>query len=242
LAVPGLVDEEARTVLEATNLDWHDVPIGALAEDRLGVAVTVTHDGRAGAVAEGLLGAARGCADYLLLTLGTGVGAAMVIRGRPYTGAHGIAGELGHVAVAPDGPVCACGASGCLEAIASASRIARRYSPEAVGAEEVARGALVADPVARQIWGEAIDALALAIANYVTLLDPELVVVGGGMAAVGSALFEPLQTGVRRLVRFGAPPPIVAASLGEDAGRTGAAIQAWRAAGLSDAALGGWPV
>ena len=88
--------------------------------------------------------------------------------------------------------------------------------------------------MAQRVWTEAMDSLALAIANYVTLLDPELVVVGGGMADAGDSLFDPLRARTSQLVRFGAPPPIVKASLGEEAGRVGAAIQAWRAAGASE--------
>jgi glucokinase len=131
LAVPGVVDDRARLVREATNLGWRDVKIGALAEQRLGVPVTVSHDVRAGALAEGVMGSARGCRDYLLLTLGTGVGAAVVIGGHIYTGAHGLGGELGHVAVEPRGPLCRCGGSGCLEALASAGHIAARLFGDA---------------------------------------------------------------------------------------------------------------
>ncbi len=279
LAVPGLVRDADGTIVYAANLGMRDVPIGTLAERRLGIPVAVTHDVRAAAVAEGVLGAARGCSDYLLLTLGTGVGAALVLDGRPYTGAHGIGGELGHVAIEPRGPVCGCGQAGCLEAVASAGGVARRYGAmgssvsdgpgsgsaaglgsgsasasgsgsasvsasvsAAVSAEEVAARAADGDPVASQVWREALDALALAIVNYATLLDPELVVIGGGMAEAGSSLFDPVRERVRGLIRFGEPCPIVPAALGEDAGRAGAAIAAWRAAGIDEASLAAWVV
>jgi glucokinase len=246
MAVPGLVDDRARLVREATNLGWRDVEIGALAEQRLGLPVTVGHDVRAGALAEGVMGSARGCRDYLLLTLGTGVGAAVVIGGHSYTGAHGLGGELGHVAVEPRGPLCGCGGSGCLEALASAGHIAARYAATHGSAdgscttEEVARRAADGEPAAARIWREALDALALAIANYATLLDPERVVIGGGMARAGAALLEPLRERVAALVRFGEPAPIVAAELGEEAGRFGAAIIAWRAAGMDEDELASW--
>jgi glucokinase len=241
IAIPGLVRDADGVVLDATNLGLNDVPMRELASRRLEPAVAVLHDVRAAALAEGLLGAARGHSDYLLLTLGTGVGAAVVIDGRPYMGAHGLGGELGHVSVDPHGPGCRCGGIGCLEALASAGALARRYGQGADG-EEVAARAGAGDPAAVEIWSDALDALALAIANYQTLLDPELVVLGGGLASAGRALLEPLRERVRRWTRFGPPVEIVPAALGEDAGCRGAAIAAWRAAGLGEEGLAGWEV
>lgn len=239
LAVPGLVRERDGVVLEATNLGLRDVPMRALASERLGTTVTVMHDVRAAALAEGTLGAARGRSDYLLLTVGTGVGAAVVLGGEPYTGVHGLGGELGHVTVDPRGPRCACGGTGCLETLASAGAVARRYG-QTVDAEEVARRAEAGDTTAAQVWRDAIDALALAIDSYATLLDPELVVIGGGLAEAGPLLFDPLRDRVRELRRFGPPPEVVRAGFGAEAGRYGAAIAAWRAGGLDDKAISGW--
>lgn len=246
LAVPGIVKDDTATVVTSANLGWVDVAIGSLVHDRLGMTVAVTHDVRAAAVAEGLLGAARGAQDYLLVTLGTGVGAAMVIRGQPYTGAHGFGGELGHVAVEPRGPLCGCGRAGCLEALASAGHIALRYGVmsagdgEACTAREVAQRAVAGEAIAAAVWQEAVDALAIAVANYVTLMDPELIVIGGGMAAAGDDLFGPLRRRVEAHVRFGALPPVVPAALGDEAGRRGAAIGAWRAAGIDEGRLASW--
>jgi glucokinase len=246
IAVPGLVDESTGTVQVAANLGWRDLPIGPIAQERLGIPVTISHDVRAGALAEGLLGAARGSSDYLLITLGTGIGAAVVLDGRPYVGAHGVGGELGHMAIESRGPMCGCGRAGCLESLASAGHVSARYgsmtdSDEPVGAEEVAeRAASGDDPVAEQVWSEAIDALALGIANYAALLDPELVVIGGGMAAAGDRLFAPLRRRLIAHTRFGEPPRVVATELGEDAGRHGAAIAAWRAVGLDERELATW--
>ena len=246
LALPGVVDDETGTVLSAANLRWREVPIASLTRERLGLAVAVMHDVRAAAVAEGLLGAARGAHDYLLVTLGTGVGAALVIRGQPYTGARGLGGEFGHVAVEPRGPLCGCGRAGCLEAFASAGHIARRYramvgdAANGANAREIAQRAAYGETPSGAIWREAMDALAIALANYVTLLDPELIVVGGGMAAAGDELFGSLRHRLEAHMRFGEAPDVVPARLGEDAGRYGAAIGAWRAAGLDVARLGTW--
>lgn len=239
IAVPGLVRESDGMVLEATNLGLHDAPMHELAARRLCAPVAVLHDVRAAALAEGTLGAARGCSDYLLLTLGTGIGAAVVIGGRPYTGAHGVGGELGHVAVDPRGPLCLCGGTGCLEAIASAGAVERRFG-QGIDAEQVADRAASDEPAAVGVWREALDALALAIVNYATLLDPELVVIGGGLASAGPRLFDPLRERVRASTRFGEPAPVVRAALGEEAGRFGAAIAAWRAVGLEDSSLASW--
>jgi glucokinase len=246
LAVPGLVDTERAHVSHATNLGWRDVAIGQLLERRLEMTVAIEHDVRSAALSEGVLGAARKTSDYLLLTLGTGIGAAVVIDGRPYTGAHGLGGELGHVAVEPRGPTCGCGRAGCLEALASAGHIARRYQAmsghgdNAVTAEEVARRASSGEAIAELVWREAINALALAIANYATLLDPELVIIGGGMAEAGEDLFGPLRAQLSAHMRFGEPPPVVPAKLGVDAVRYGAAIAAWRAAGIDERELRSW--
>lgn len=239
LAMPGLVSEREGTVIEASNLGLKGTPIRQIAMERLGIAVEVLHDVRAAALAEGLLGAARGHRDYLLLTLGTGVGAAVVIDGHPYTGAHGIGGELGHMCVHPRGPRCACGGVGCVEAIASAGAVARRYGGR-VAAEEVAAHAAARDPEAERVWRDAVDALALAVANYQALLDPELVVIGGGLASAGDALFAPLRERAAEVTRFGDPVSIVPAGLSEDAGARGAAIAAWRAAGLDEPSLAAW--
>ena len=232
IAVPGLVRDADGMVLEATNVGLRDVPLHDLASGRLSSPVAVLHDVRAAALAEGMVGAARGCSDYLLLTLGTGVGAAVVIGGRPYTGAHGIGGELGHVAVDPRGPLCGCGRKGCLEAIASAGAVQRRFG-QGMDAEAVADRAASHEPAAVRVWREAVDALALAIVNYATLLDPEVVVIGGGLASAGPRLFDPLSDLVRASTRFGEPVPVVPAALGEEAGCFGAAIAAWRAVGLA---------
>lgn len=246
IAVPGLVDEATGTVRVAANLGWREMRIGSLAQERLGVPVTISHDVRAAALAEGLLGAARGCRDYLLITLGTGIGGAVVLDRRPYVGTHGLGGELGHMAIEPRGPLCGCGRAGCLEALASAGHVSARYAlmtggSDRHGAEEVAKRAAAGDdPIADQVWSEAIDALAIGIANYAALLDPELVVIGGGMAAAGDSLFEPLRRRLTAQMRFGEPPPIVAAALGDDAGRYGAAIAAWRAAGLDEDEFADW--
>jgi glucokinase len=233
VAVPGLVDEAAGVARASVNLGWQDVPLRRLLAERLGLPVAVAHDVRAAARAEAELGAAQGCDDWLLVTLGTGVGAAVVIGGRPYGGAHGTGGELGHMVVDPDGPECACGARGCVESLASAGAVERRYASEAAerpSAREVVERAGQGDEAAARVWREAVEALAAGLAAYVVLMDPERIVVGGGLADAGGALFGPLAGALAERLTFVDPPPVVAAALGADAGCHGAALLAREAA------------
>lgn len=245
VAVPGLIDEETGVALASVNLEWKDVPLRRLLEERLGFPAVVGHDVRTAGVAEGLLGAAQGSKDYLFLTLGTGVGAAVVLHGAAYVGAHDLGGEFGHMVVQPGGPLCGCGRHGCVEILASASAVVRRYramtqAPADITTRDVAARATAGDLVAKQIWGEAVDALSMGIANYITLLDPERVVIGGGMADAGQMLFEPLIAQLAHEVTLQPVPPVLPAALGNDAGYLGAALKAWLALGVPQSELK-WP-
>ena len=235
LAVPGLVDETRGVALRAVNLPWRDLALAEVAGGRLGLPVLLCHDVRAAAVAEAALGAGREVDDFLFVAIGTGIGGAIVHGGQPFLGAHGRAGELGHVVVEPGGPRCACGASGCLEAIASAAAIERAYAAASGGcggdgpsAREVAALVEADDPVAGKIWARAARALGAALADAVALLDPGLVVVGGGLAEAGAQLLDPVAAELAARSRLGPPPRVVAAELGADAGCRGAALLAWR--------------
>lgn len=235
LVVPGLVDDERGMALYAANLGWRDLPLAGVVSERLGRPVALSHDVRTGGLAEGLVGAARGCPDFLFLPIGTGIAAAIVIDGVPYAGANAYGGELGHCPVVPHGEPCACGQRGCLETYASAAAIPRRYAAAggvgASTAEAVLERAAAGEALAQRIWNEAIDALATGLAFYSQLLDPAMVVLGGGLSHAGAALFEPLGTELAARLAFRPPPPLVPAALGSQAGCLGAAILAWRAAG-----------
>jgi glucokinase len=242
VAVPGLIDEESGIALTSVNLEWKNVPLRRLLEERLGIPVVVGHDVRTASIAEGLLGAARGSEDYLFLTLGTGVGAAVVLRGAPYVGMHGVGGEFGHMVVQPGGPLCPCGRQGCVEILASASAVVKRYrsltqAPADMTTRDVAERVAAGDAAAKRVWDDVIEALSLGIANYITLLDPERVVIGGGMADAGQVLFEPLMARLAREVTLQPAPPVLPAALGNDAGYLGAALKAWLALGVPKAEL-----
>ncbi|MDQ6772124.1 MAG: ROK family protein [Candidatus Dormibacteraeota bacterium] len=236
IVVPGQVDERHGVARWSSNLGWRDVPFQRLLEERLGLPVVIGHDVRAGALAEGVLGAADGYRDYLFMTIGTGIGGALVLDGRPYTGAHASAAEIGHVVVEPGGLRCTCGGRGCLETVASASAIASRYAvARGENASEIDAAVIVehvraGDPRARGVWLPAVEALGAALATTVTLLDPALVVIGGGLAAAGDTLLGPLSKALDARLSFQRMPRLRQAKLGAEAGCLGAALLAWQAA------------
>lgn len=229
LLVPGVVDDVNGVGIFSSNLGWQDVPFRALAEARLGVPVAFGHDVRGAGEAEFRLGAARGAQDAAVLVIGTGIAGAFFVNGRPHL-AGGYAGEIGHSVVEPNGPDCPCGGAGHLETLASAGAIARRYAEqsgeEPTGARAVLLRAEAGDPTAQAVWAAAVRALALGIGQVVTLMAPEVVVLGGGLAQAGPSLFEPLQRELDALLTFQRRPRLVPAQIGEDAGLIGAALRA----------------
>ncbi len=249
LAVPGLVTAEAA--LYSANIGWRDIPATDLVP--LDVPVMLGHDVRTGGLAESVLGAGRELSDFLFLPIGTGIAGATILHGEPYGGSAGWGGEIGHIPVFPEGEACACGQIGCLETYASASAVARRYSTRAtsspalppstgtspvavsVTAERVAALTASGDPLATEIWGDAVEALSLALATYTLLLDPSAIVLGGGLAEAGTLLSAPLAERLQQRLAFRQAPPLRHAALGVSAGMLGAALLGWRAAGFTDA-------
>lgn len=225
VVVPGLVDEAAGIGVWSANLGWRDLDLRSAVAARVDVPVAVGHDVRAGLLAEHRLGAARTASNVLFVPLGTGLASALLTGGELVTGAPW-AGEIGHVVVVPDGPPCGCGRHGCLEAVASAGAIGRRWS-EATGltgdAEEVARRAAAGEPEAQRVWTEAIEALASVLAPVVAAAGSELVLVGGGLVHAGDALLVPLRAALAARVGHLGDVAVEAAALGDRAGSLGAA-------------------
>lgn len=231
VAVPGIVDEASGTAVYAANLGWRDVPMRALLSERLGVPVALGHDVRTGGLAEGRIGAGRGADRFLFVPLGTGIAGAIGIGGRIESGAHGSAGEIGHIVVRPEGRACDCGQRGCLETVASAAAVGRDWAaacgdPRA-SAADAATAVRSGDERARTVWQNAVDALADGLVTGLTLLDPQTLIIGGGLAEAGDTLFAPLREAVRRRVTFQRLPSIVPAALGDTAGCLGAGLLAW---------------
>ncbi|MCX5214504.1 ROK family protein [Kitasatospora sp. NBC_00240] len=233
VVVPGIVDTERSLAVYSANIGWRDLPLASVIEERTGLPVTLGHDVRAGALAEVRLGAARGAQDALFVAIGTGISAALVSDGR-LLAAGGYAGELGHLVVEPDGRLCPCGNAGCLETVASAAGIAMAYTAlsghTVAGADEVAARLTEGDEAARAVWARAVEGLATALTAAVTLLAPEVVVLGGGLAESGDLLLGPLRARLDEKLTFHRRPHLVAAALGDRAGCLGAGLHAWDAA------------
>jgi glucokinase len=228
VGVPGLFDQNSGRAVFLPNLPaaWTGQEVAGPLAASLRVPVALINDARAFTLAESRMGAAAGCPTVVCLTLGTGVGGGVVVDGRLRFGPHGRAGELGHQVIEVGGPPCGCGNRGCVEAFAAGSALCRlggRATPEAVFAAAAAGDGRAAEAV-RSVVGR----LAVGIANLVTVLWPERVVVGGGVAAAGEGLFGPLRAAVAAsapLVDPGAYE-IVPAALGPAAGAIGAALWA----------------
>lgn len=234
LSVPGFVDERAGVGVFSSNLGWRNAPIKQLAEQALGVDVAFGHDVRAACLAEHQLGAARGAADAVVITIGTGLSGAIIANGE-LAAASGYAGEFGHSPFDPLGEACPCGSRGCVERVASASAIARRYRERASlpahdagpqGAREVLELAQLGDPKAQAVWDEAVSALALTLARITAFIGPEIIVLGGGLSHAGYALFDPVREQLRGHLSFHRVPEVVPALLGGDAGLLGTALAA----------------
>jgi glucokinase len=234
VVVPGVVDAAAGRAVFSANLGFHDVPLRDLVQAAIGLPTVLEHDVRAAGVAERAMGIAQAVDDYLFVVIGTGIAAVMHAGGQPVRGARGIAGELGHIPVYPDGEPCPCGQRGCLERYASASSITRRYAElggdQEVSARDVAarRGA---DPAADRAWRDACEALGIALATCTMLLDPAMIVLAGGLSAAGDDLLGPLEAELASRVMWRDAPPVRLSPLAGRAGLVGAAVLAWRSAG-----------
>jgi glucokinase len=228
LVVPGVVDEANGIAVWSSNVGFRDVPMRDLVAARSGLPAALGHDVRAGGMAEARLGAGRGEPHVLFIAIGTGIAAAHVVDGVAFAGAHGAAGEVGHVIVRPGGPPCACGGHGCLESLASASAIGRTYArlsgiPDST-AFDVATRAAAGESLARTVWTDAVDALADGLLTSQALYDAGTIVIGGGLAEAGEALLAPLRAALDSKKRFLRLPRVERAALGDTAGCLGAAL------------------
>jgi len=201
LAVPGPLHTRTGVLGSATILPgWVGVRPVQEVQRRLAVPVRADNDANLGALAEWTWGAGRGCDDLAYLKLATGIGCGLVVGGRPCRGTGGTAGEIGHLVVVPDGPVCRCGNRGCLETVAGTEAVRDLLRP-ALGDLPVAHvvdRALAGDAASRRVLGDTGALVGQAVASLVNLLNPALLVVGGPLAAAGDVLLGPLGQAVRR--------------------------------------------
>jgi glucokinase len=243
VGAPGPLDIEAGILISPPNLPgWFRVPLKQLIEDSLGIATFVENDANAAGLGEHRFGAGRGAQHMIYVTASTGIGGGLILDGEVYHGATGMAGEIGHMTIKPDGPLCNCGNWGCLEALASGTAIAREGrervargvptriaelaggDPERVTAKTVADAASQGDAVAQGILAEAMEYLGIGMANLVNLFDPQLIVIGGGLTNIGEMLFEPARRIIaqRAYITRAHPVNVLPAALGDDVGVLGA--------------------
>ncbi len=233
-AVPAVIDRTRRTVVWAPNIrGWRRVPLAELLERSLGLPALLEQDGHAAALGERWRGAARGVRNVVMLVIGTGIGGGMILDGRPYRGSDGLAGAVGWFTA--DEPPCRSGLRlPALESLAAGPGIARRAGLASNRSEEVFAAAAAGDEAAGRVVAETAEILGLAIADVVSLLNPDLVVLGGG---VGAGAANQLLPRIRQMVRACAQPVsarrvrIVRSRLGSDAGLLGVAHEVFQRCG-----------
>ncbi len=251
IGCPSPLDIEKGLVMSPSNLqDWDNFPIVKLFRERFGVPVVLDNDANTAALGEYFGGAGRGFKNIIYVTVSTGIGGGIIINGEILHGVGAGAGELGHTIVQPDGVRCNCGSIGCLETIAAGVHIARRAQERLlkgepslmnemtagnvgeVSAKTVVEAVRRKDELAAEIWDETCRFLAIGIANSITLLAPEVVVIGGGIAAAtGEMLFAPLRRLLPQFVSMIPPEKIkiIPAELGSESGVCGALALAKKA-------------
>lgn len=246
ICAPGPLDPHSGMILNPPNLPcWRNFPLAAKIREKYKQTVHVDKDANAAALAETRWGAARGYHYVFYITLGTGIGTGLVLDGKVYRGNRGAAGEGGHMTIDPHGPICACGKPGCIEILAAGPAIGARArakiatepsrgqkilelakgNVQAVASEQVAQAYALGDPLAREILEETIRLLAAWLSNIVDLLDPDILVVGGGVSLMLQPLYADLKAGLVRLSvnPYAAEIPLAQAHYGADAGIAGGA-------------------
>ncbi|MDX1395432.1 MAG: ROK family protein [Gemmatimonadota bacterium] len=243
LGSPGPLDRASGTVIETPNLGWRNFPLRDLIANATGLDAELDNDANAATLGEWWQGAGKGVRSLVGVTLGTGIGGGLILDGEVYHGVSDAAAEIGHMTIDSTGRKCNCGNYGCLEAYASGPAIASRaveglasgdvsVLPDLVGgdlskitAETVSEAIVMGDPYATDVMRETAKFLGTGVANLINLLNPEMIVIAGGVTRAGDHLFEPLQAEVRRRAFRKAAEScrIVSAELGDMAGVIGAA-------------------
>jgi glucokinase len=252
VGAPGPMDCAAGVLLEPPNLPgWENVPLKQVIEDTLGIKTFLENDANAAALAEHRYGAGQGTRNMIYITASTGIGGGLILDGQLYGGTNGAAGEVGHMAILPDGPLCGCGNRGHLEALASGPAMANAArellankvptlitelvngDADAITALTVEQAADRGDIEAERIISRAMEYMGIGMANLVNIFNPDMIVIGGGLSNLGDRMFIPLRRAVRRSAFLlpACTAQIVPAKLGADVGVLGAAVVAITQAG-----------
>lgn len=248
VVLPGSIDKTQSIVIDAHNLDFHNVPFKAQLQAQFPeIPVYLANDADGAALAELGRGAFEGCKTAVLLTLGTGVGGGVILGGKLFSGGTGLGAELGHMTLVNGGEPCTCGNNGCVESYCSATALKRDGirameahhesalykksggDPAQIDAKFVIDCAKEGDAVALKVFDAYVDHLAAACISVVHILDPEVIAIGGGVCHAGEFLFEPLRKGIDKKCFFSEHGKIVPAVMGNDAGIIGAAMLAQNA-------------
>jgi glucokinase len=243
---PGNIDAASGAVLYSPNFGWQDVPLGKALREKFGVPVFVANDARCATLGEYTFGIGKGTADFVLLTLGTGIGGGIVARGELLLGNRWGAGEIGHHQIRPsDGFICGCGKIGCFEAQASGTGLIRHafavapsfprsdlldVSRDKLSSKKIRRAAQAGDRHALAAWNNFIADLAIGLANIIAFVNPETIALGGGVSSAGDFMLDAVRPQADELTTMvpRGTTQIVVASLGNDAGQVGAATMAMR--------------
>jgi glucokinase len=251
IGLPGIMDSETGVVFWSPNFPaWKDVPVPPAVGTPLGLPTYILNDARTAALGELQFGAGRGARHMVMITLGTGIGGAFVVDGRLLLGPNGSIGEVGHMTIDPSGPRCGCGNFGCWEQWCARDAIVERAlrlvergratamldqvsEPWEITPHLIAEAAQEGDALAREVMDETAFYIGVGVANLINLMNPEIFVIGGGIAQAGDVLFQPLRRTVRaRAVALQQQTArIVAAELGDNAGVMGAVVLALQRSG-----------
>ena len=244
IGIPGVANQDTGDVIFCTNLGWANIPLRRELQKYINKPVFIDNDANVAALAENYAGVSAGCKSSIFITLGTGVGGGIVIDGKPWSGAHSRAGEIGHMNLIPDGVPCTCGNNGCVERYCSATALIRMGKQacmgypdceimklcggdvERISAKTVIDAAKAGDPVAERIFADFTKYLTMAINTMIAFFDPEMVVIGGGVSHAGEILLKPIREMLPRYIMFKAipAPRIELERLGNEAGIIGAAM------------------
>lgn len=244
VGVPGVANQQTGMVVFCTNLNWHNIPLRTELQKYIDKPVYIDNDATVAGYAESVCGVSVGCHSSVFLTLGTGVGGGIVIGGRPWSGFHGIGSEIGHMPMDIEGEPCTCGNDGCLERYCSATAVIRMgkqavlqhpdsamYAAcggavEKLTAKMVFDAAKEGDDVAMKVFRRYVNYLCLALDSVIAFLDPEMIILGGGVSKAGNFLLDAVRERLPHYLLFKSLPysRVEIARLGADAGMIGAAM------------------